>query len=1132
MNISQLDFETDHLNYLKTIVAPDRYASLIPDGVIDKVLLKSDTSSYMITSEGGEGSFTIEFYPLSENEIVGAIFAYDTVANKDKWIANITRANNLKIDYNWIRNVAKALTVIMNTRTVNDDTLSGKMSAVESQVGISEIGTQFSYTSLLGIVNNVESKKTVQVSEGFKIIAIPKIFDQPFTRLRDDIIYTVGTSPGGSSVGDTNAIYVDKSFTLEARTTYLDTIPLTSAPNTQVSERTFRIDSLTGIEITLFSRLLPNVNVSNDIKHIIELTTYDLADESIRTVSMQVRTDTILTANEPNDITLSATLAPDPDKDSPLNRPIHKLKVTQYLWEHAAGVANILLTTNLKLEIPQGAKLGTNRPVVLIKGQGLPQDAVLDVQLSTVDEVVPNGSLQRNSTLSHPLFSPASRRVVEVFAAHGNELGFRPILSFNEYYDLLNRLEGFSLSEEDMVNIMNASTPGWLKKVARGFKKTEKFYKTIRPLLQLTPMAPSLPMADATYESLKNYKAASEPRAFARSYYAADVDVQLTESSKQPLVDREKTREEKTPINYHYTRKATDTVVPIIGVDYDPENHEIIGRDFVAMRGDQRELLGDTQKMVSTNSLGKGRVYGYMMSGVFPFRLRDDVTVLPLAEVVNNLDKTGYIYEFDGPICTGESAWASILIAQNANLWVTNIVPSAGVRIFKKELYLRPVANVPEKAKLVAKRGRKLLTTKTNVEGTVNKNYLRQAVSYIRNHLSEESLLPDEHAPDEVLPLKILHAKGIKKHSIARTGNGWIYYCSDNDDDDTPTYGFKKKTYELSEPPEVAQDDQEVLRTWKKNYALLINNLGVTITKLKEGAAVIGPNRAAMWEHIEGIMGIIEEKLTKTIEEAPESLDEVATSVGRYVQRMDPGPTVVTSNGVGALTTNNLALNRLDYLHEYNPESWPSSSEIDKKVKDRLVQFPFLYLNLSKTYWPKLEKVTTYDVKNAKDNLVYEDESSENVMTFDYNQLAKISIGYGVPPSEFGEILDHFKEGKVGNLSKEDNQFIALIAGKMKNLPKAKLHELPKEAQIQELKKRNVDPTKLDEALKRSREGLKNWEQGLVKSKEENLAAKATTAPKHQANPKKISEREMRELMAARIRKSNTAQTPVRANYT
>lgn len=1100
MSTSTIDFETDHLNYIKTIIAPDKYASLIPDGVIDKVVVKSDTSSYMITSEGGEGSFTIEFYPLTETEVVGAIFAYSTVAQKDVWVANITRASDLKLDYNWIRNAAKKLTAIMDTRTLENDTLAGKVSGIESQVGISEIGSQFSYTSLLGIVNNVESKKTTSITEGLVILAIPKAFDLPYTRLRDDIVNTVPTSPSGAPVGATNAVYVDEEHSLRAQLAYIDTVTVTTTANTQVSERVFNIDSTTGTQIALFSRFTPQASSGNALKHQVIFTSYDLAGDQIRTGTVFARRMEVLTANESNDVTLVANLAPDPDKDSQFNRPIHSIKVVQQIWQTGGAPIQATLITNINIDLPNGAKIGTNRPVVLLKGQGLPEGSVLDIQLSTVDEVIPNGSLQRNSTLLHPLFSPASRRVVEVFAAHGNEMGLRPILTTTEYEELLSRIEGLSLTEEDMTRIMNASTPKWLRKVGKFLKGTEGVYKAVKPLLELSPAAPYLPLANATYDTLRPMKTASNRRAFQKSYYASDTPVETLQADETTTHN---TTNETLDVR-EYTRKPGDSCISVLAVDYERSSREFLKGRFAALRGDHRNLLGEAQKNVFTGSLGKGRVYGYLSPSVFPFRLREDVTLIPLEDSIDSLQKNKLKFVYDGPICSGESAWAAILIVQNTGMWCTNIAVSASVRVFKKEMYLRPVANIKEKKELADRLGIKILTTKSNESGVVNRNYLRQAVSYIRNHMGEESPLPDEPTPEDALTYRVLAASHVQINS--QFSNTRVYQCA------SKKRVLKKMTLAPVEEPDPEEGDAEA--NFSAKYDELSQQLSQLISILKD-PEFVGETRAKAWEYIEGSLAYIEDKMMTTQEENPDALKEVGESVVRAVARMPEGATVVTTTGAGVTPgEGNLALKRLDYLNKVAPESYPEAKKLTDWTKNRVPQFSYLYLNAPASKWPYFDKVTNIDAQLAQKHLEYEDpETAENLFTYDYNQLAKLALGNSIPPDKFGDLMEHFGVGKIKDLTKEDNKFLAALAGKSKVVP-LRIHEMSEQEVDKEMRRRMVDPKHKEEVLKRSRNKQNNWEAGLTMSPEE---IKPTEKAKVSV-PKKMTEAELRAVVKAQIK--------------
>lgn len=982
--------ETQPFQYLLTLLDPENFQTTIPDDVIDRVILRNDSSNYMITSPGGEGSFTIEFYPETTNEVIGAIFLFDQTAGRDKWLANLLRSTNLRDDFNWIRSIAKSLKVRLNSRTMDRDYISGRMSAVESQVGLSEIGNALTYSNLLGVVNNSECKKSVNINEGLVAVSLPRRLDKDFSRLKDDASFTVQTSPGGVS-GNTVANLTSEGGCI-FRANYGDVINYTT-PNAwqEVSSRIFDLDMVPGVIFNLTQRLTPTSNIGGNLYTRYLITTYDLMGDATNSpYQIANNEESGLTTGFPIDKTYNSMKAQETDLSLHQSAPIHKIKVTCEAFNSAA-IANLSMATQLYITLNGGNSYENLRPVHIIKGQGLPTDSVLEISLYTADEVIPNGGLQRNTNLLHPNFSPISKKLATMLMAHGLESDVKPFYTFDEHEEIVARFKNTTLSSEDQKIVMEASSRNWMKTLSKVLRGAKSAYKVAKPFLQQTPIAQVLPVTDLVLES------ASAPAFKQRRYYAADID---TGQDLQTIVD-----------NHHdipsvtYTRQKDDTMVMFPAV-FTAGDKAVVG-SFCAISGDKTYLEGSKRRRHYRKTKGIQKVYGLFNSADrLNLKLKKDVTILPVKSVS---DQQIEVYTV-GPTLDGNSLKAAVKIAGCfTGIWNPRYLVSADLFEQKEDSILLPIGEVSRKVDYAKKLDKKLITTRSDLPNTINKSYVRQVANLLRDSQGSGTLLPDEPAKNPVqsdfsvayatdvfkpTPVEIELLKIIRKTTT--NPEYLIFKCAD----DEPAF---KQGYQYEDYSE-AEEDDDANQTFAANQRAIKHNLNKVLTASLDEEKV-GYLFASKFEKLQNLMGLIESIFDDNPNETWEDVDKELGKQLTHFKKYKMFPTGASKEPL----IDGISFKAWDWLRVASDQTdVPQWSELDKEVQNRIKQFPFIYLNTRLTFALEDKRgISNGIIRKAKRGVI-EGPNDENLFMGDLNNMSRIAVNNKIKPTpeNFNKLID------------------------------------------------------------------------------------------------------------------------------
>lgn len=1005
--------EIDPFLFIKTILDPENNQTSIPDDVISKVLVRNDSSNYMVTSPGGEGSFTVEFYPESTNEVVGAFFLYDQAQGRDVWSFNIMRSAPLKDDYNWIRSVAKVLKLRLNSRTMDRDYISGRMSAVESQVGISEVGSALTYSNLLGVVSNAENKKSVNINEGLVCVSLPERLDKEFIRLKDDASYTVNTVPGGVPAGDTKVNLTSEGGVI-VRANYSDVINYTT-PNAwqDVSSRTFNAELLQNSILNITQRLTPGTTITSTLYTRYLIQPYDLMGDPISApIQVANNEEAALLAAMPIDKTYNSMKAPIDDLTLHDAAPIHSFKVTVQMFNGAA-ISGLIMNTQLYFTSNGGPSYENLRPVHIIKGQGLPADSVLEVTLHTVDEVIPNGSLQRNTTLLHPNFSPIAKKIAVMLIAHGVESGIKPFYTFEEHEEIVKRYSNITLTDDDQKIVMEASSSNWMKTLSKVLRGAKKVYKVARPLLEQTPVSSVLPISDVLLNS------ASKPAFQQRRYYAADTD---DLRRLEIIIDN---TEDIPTVTYHKQKDDTAVLFPAV---FTSGNTAVVGT-FVALSGDKTVLEGSKRRRHFRKTKGKQKVFGlFNTSDRLQLKLKDDVTILPVKQMTDN---TLEVYTV-GPTLDGNSLKAAIKIAGNyKGIWNKDYLVSADVFEQREDTILLPVGEVARKADYAKKIHRKLITTRSSLPGTINKTYVRQVAYLLRDSQGSGTLLPDEAAKNPIqADFSMAYASNqftitererelieqLRKTTV--NTEYLIFKCADKQ----PAFK-QQRPYDLQE--QQIEEEEDPTEKYQQNLATAINNLDAALARLTDPNTV-GVAVAKKYEILSNLMGLLENIFSET---EYEDYDDVDGLIGRHLTHFS------RYKAFPATTPNtpfldNMGFKSWDWLRQASEQEVPAFKELDKKVQERVKQFPFIFLNQRLANALSDDRPITNGMVNRAKNGNIRGANDEEQYLGDLNNLTRIAVKNQIEPTPENfvalvDILDVKKEDREPiNMTKEQQRLV------------------------------------------------------------------------------------------------------------
>lgn len=184
-----LGFTTSGMSeYFLKMVCPDRGPAFIPDNIVQKCVLKSETiTSNINVGTSGTGCFIL--LPKNDSSLIGYHYV-GTVLGGFAFERKLVAAQTLSENYDFARKQAQFVTIKSSTIAGGTFALNGTMNAVEVQGTLSDLLTvapmsDFYSTLLSTTTDPFEKVGNVLASTGVGVLSIMPSVGQRFTRLSD-----------------------------------------------------------------------------------------------------------------------------------------------------------------------------------------------------------------------------------------------------------------------------------------------------------------------------------------------------------------------------------------------------------------------------------------------------------------------------------------------------------------------------------------------------------------------------------------------------------------------------------------------------------------------------------------------------------------------------------------------------------------------------------------------------------------------------------------------------------------------------------------------------------------------------------------------------------------------------------
>nr|YP_010840955.1 VP2 protein [Rotifer birnavirus strain Palavas] len=445
--------------YLKSILNPASGPCHIPDDIVTRCSLRSETTTYNITAPGsGQGIFI--FYPNSPFGWCGYHYTFDgTKYLYDNITGPLDTAQNLDQNYNYSRLVSQLLTLRSSTLPAGVYALNGTFNAITYDGCVSEANLPTTqYGQLLSLNSDVIDKVgNVLVGDGVAILSLPNRFDVPFCRMNDP----------APSTGNTGALFRSSIVDATANLRYemqMAPIAIGAMPAYNTILASINVDNVRSISVR---GNIPLINSSR--LNVTSVITYNVLYQDFTGA-------TIYQETKAAPITIDPNYATGPNNQGGCSFMVESTfsampagaKHTQPVAAVAFSIANIVQPTvsswdvnefgfapfsnvstestssiTLTVEAVSAAFPGMNSPVTVVAYQGLAGGSVLTLSGVSNYELIPNPSLKKNLPTSYGRHDPAELNYVKMVLANREELGVKTVFALPEYKQLLTRLEEF-----------------------------------------------------------------------------------------------------------------------------------------------------------------------------------------------------------------------------------------------------------------------------------------------------------------------------------------------------------------------------------------------------------------------------------------------------------------------------------------------------------------------------------------------------------------------------------------------------------------------------------------------------------------------------------------------------------------
>lgn len=607
--------------YLKSLLLPETGPSSIPDDVLERHILKTETSTYNLAVPAS-GSGLVVFFPGYPGTRVGSHYKWDSSASKyvfDQWI---TTAQHLGVAFNFCRVTSRIMILRSSTLPSGVYALNGTINAVTFEGSLSEI-TDLTYNGLMSSTANVQDKvANTLVGDGVAVTMLPTSYDKPYVRLGDALPMDDGSAAGSSAICSSSINPRRYDLSLPPSTTILKVVKSTPALILGAN-----VDIMTATTMALIAKVKFQGTAEDTVTLKVKLFGLDQADTD--TPVYQVTSTGKITSSV-RDVVFNINANIPAEK---ITQPVTRCTVTM---ECSGTTAHTFFSQPsqipvLTLQSGIGNYPGALRPVTLCAYEKMSPNSILTLSGTSNFEVIPNPELAKNMSTQYGRYSPEELNYVKMILANRDRLDIRTVWPLKEY-----RARQASLLElSDLGSSLPiAKTWGWKDLVNTIRKIAAPVLSSFFPML-----APAISTAsDAIGEAIGKtaggrygtigrtaggvYRTGRAPRALAWGFPRG---ASATNQQTSPY-----TRAEP---DSHWTDATNGVLLPTVVVtQHAPIN--AFGQICLLTPGDRtRDLPPASQGTFTPFAGGSGGIYGFLDPSGIEWTSNQTYTLIPIDDV-------------------------------------------------------------------------------------------------------------------------------------------------------------------------------------------------------------------------------------------------------------------------------------------------------------------------------------------------------------------------------------------------------------------------------------------------------------------------------------------------------------------
>nr|WNN64189.1 VP2-VP4-VP3 [Rocky Mountain birnavirus] len=490
--------------YLKSVLLPESGPAAIPDDVVERHILKQETTTYNL-QVGASGSGLIVFFPGSPSSRVGAHYIWDAQTARhtfDQWLQT---SQELSESYNYSRLISRKMTVQSSTLPAGQYQLNGTVNASTFEGSLSEV-EKLDYNSIMSSTANPQDKVSNQlIGDGIVVLNLPTGFDKPYVRLEDDVPKDPASRPGAEM--KCAASIWPRKYEMALRADTSITFPATDTFVTLVGGN---VDIMTSTDVSGDINLETQNPVQNDCIYTVSLDMLGLDGDAT------TRDELVLTLEWKGKIPAGETKCtipivgqiPSSYIDQPITSAILRIKCEQQMELQNPVTLGGTNAPCVVMTSGNGNLAGTLRPITLVAYEKVAPNSIVTVAGWSNYELIPNPNLLRNMQTTYGKYDPEALNYTKMILSHRDELDLKTVWRKKDY-------EGRARTILEMVD-MSSDLPtnkawGWrdliktIRKIAA--PALSAAFPAFAPLVQGVDQAVGAIMGEAAGGRFKTSKA-------------------------------------------------------------------------------------------------------------------------------------------------------------------------------------------------------------------------------------------------------------------------------------------------------------------------------------------------------------------------------------------------------------------------------------------------------------------------------------------------------------------------------------------------------------------------------------------------------------------------------------------------